>query len=244
MKTLSLLMLATASAFCLPLEASAQASRKPVAKPTAKTPLKAPAKPVAAATPAKPVAALQPAPTPTAPVATTQVASPRVATVPFAVGTSVVSLGVGVGSRYGYGDGLFGGSSSQSPALSLSYERGVLALGPGYLGLGGIIGYQGATYDLGGGDKWHYSDVVLLARGAFHYPVSEKLDGYAGLGLGLRYLHTSYDGSLSGSGSDGSGYGTMGVFVGGRYFFTPAIGAFAELGYDQSYLKVGLAARF
>jgi hypothetical protein len=151
-----------------------------------------------------------------------------------------------VGSRYSYGAGFFGGSSSVSPALSLSYERGILPLGPGVLGVGGIVGYQGASYDLGGGDKWKYTDIVVMVRGAFHYPVSEKFDAYGGLGLGVRHAGVSFSGSsfYSALGSASGNEFASGLFVGGRYFFTESIGAFAELGYDQTYLKVGLAAKF
>ena len=35
-----------------------------------------------------------------------------------------------------------------------------------------------------------------------------------------------------------------GIFLGGRYLFTDKIGAFAELGYDMSYLKLGLTGKF
>jgi hypothetical protein len=162
------------------------------------------------------------------------------------VGTNAVNLGIGLGSRYSYGTGIFGGSSSVSPAVSLSYERGIMPLGPGVLGVGGIVAYQGASYDLGGGDKWKYTDIVVQVRGTFHYPVNEKFDAYGGVGLGVRRAGVSFSGS-SIYGSIGSVSGTEflpGIFVGGRYFFTESIGAFAELGYDQTYLKIGLSAKF
>lgn len=60
---------------------------------------------------------------------------------PFDVGTSAVNLGIGLGSRYSYALGGFGGSSSVLPAVSVSFERGIIPLGPGVLGVGGIIGY-------------------------------------------------------------------------------------------------------
>jgi hypothetical protein len=47
-----------------------------------------------------------------------------------------------------------------------------------------------------------------------------------------------------GSGSASGSQAELSGFVGARYFFTDKMGAFSELGYDMSYLKVGLSARF
>ncbi|MBO2010803.1 outer membrane protein [Hymenobacter negativus] len=234
-------LLVAACVATLPLTMQAQ-TRKPAPKPAAKPAPKPVAKP-APATPAR-TAAPAPAPSPApAPARTAETSSPSG---PFGVGTNALNLGIGLGSRYNYGSGFFGGSSSVSPAISLSYERGFMPLGPGVLGLGGLVAYQGASYDLGGGDKWKYTDIVVMLRGAFHYPVNEKFDAYGGLGLGVRHAGVSFSGS-SIYGSLGSASATefaAGLFVGGRYFFTESIGAFAELGYDQTYLKVGLSAKF
>ncbi|GAB3732471.1 hypothetical protein GCM10027594_14310 [Hymenobacter agri] len=159
------------------------------------------------------------------------------------MGTNAVNLGVGLGSRYSYALGVFGGNSSVSPALSVSYERGIIPLGPGVLGVGGIIGYQSASYEYSG-FKDKYTDLIVMVRGAFHYPVTPKFDAYAGVGIGVRHLgySSNYTGPYT---SDyGSTGATSGLFVGGRYYFTPSIGAFAELGYDQTYLKAGLAVKF
>ena len=233
----------------LPLAAQAQA-RKPVAKPVAKpaarpTVLKPTAKPVAKpAAPTAPAATTQAAPAPVA--APAQPTAPAAAnTGPFGVGTNVLNVGIGLGNRYGYGTGFFGGSSSVSPAISVSFERGIVPLGPGVLGVGVFAGYQGARYDLGGGDEWKYTDIIVTLRGAFHYPVLPQLDAYGGLGLGLRHAGVSFEGSgLGGVGGASANELAAGVFVGGRYFFNERLGAFAELGYDQTYLKAGLAAKF
>ncbi len=251
MRTLFSVLLASATVATAPSMASAQA-RKPAPRPAVRTTARPAAKPVAkpapaaAATPNAPASAPASAPAPVpAPAAQPSSSGNK----PFDVGTNVVNLGIGLGNRYGYGSGLFGGNSSVSPAFSFSYERGILPLGPGVLGVGAFVGYQGASYDLGGGDKWKYTDLIVTLRGAFHYPVLPSFDAYGGLSLGLRHLGTSF------SGPSGSIYNSIGgeasvneaalnLFVGGRYFFTPSIGAFAELGYDQTYLKAGLAVKF
>ncbi|WP_052732791.1 hypothetical protein [Hymenobacter terrenus] len=249
MKGILRTLLAASAVVSLPLAASQAQTRKPapksVAKPGAKPVVKpapvakpAPAAPARAATPPAPAAA------PAAEPARSASASATGGTGPFEVGTNAVNLGVGLGNRYGYDGGFFGGNSSVSPAISLSYERGIIPLGPGVLGVGGFIGYQGASYNFGGGDKIKFTDIVVTLRGAFHYNFIPELDTYGGLGLGVRRLGSSGEGLFSQSANYGGTDAVLGLFVGGRYFFTPSIGAFAELGYDQSYLKVGLTAKF
>ncbi|MGI4866934.1 MAG: hypothetical protein ACRYFZ_23650 [Janthinobacterium lividum] len=237
----------------LPLAAQAQTTKptaKPATKPVAKPAAKPTAKPVAKPAPVAkapvtppPAAPPTPAARPAAPTKASTKASSKEE--PFGVDDNALNLGIGLGNRYGYGTAFFGGSSSVSPAISLSYERGFMQLGPGVLGLGAFVGYQGASYDLGGGDKWKYTDLIVTLRGAFHYPVTPQFDAYGGVGLGVRHAGASYEGSgYGGVSSSSSNEFASGLFVGGRYFFTPSIGAFAELGYDQTFLKIGLSAKF
>src|SRR6476661_9667829 len=192
--------------------ALAQSKPKQAAKPATQPAARPAAKPTTATPAPKPAAT--PTPAPAAPAASAR--ATRVG--PFEVGTNALNFGIGIGSYYSYGSGYFGGSSSVSPAFSVSFERGFRELGPGVLGLGAIIGYQGASYDLGGGDKIKYNDIIVMVRGAWHYPVTPQFDAYGGVGLGVRH-------------------------AGGRYFFSDSFGAFGEVGYDQSLLKVGLTLK-
>ena len=163
---------------------------------------------------------------------------------PFLPGNQVLNLGIGVGSGNNYSINKTGGTASVSPAINLSYERGLLPIGPGVLGAGALIGYQGASYNLSGGERWKYTDVLLGIRGAFHYPVLPEFDAYAGLGVGLRYSRAAFEGSTSAPGAGSSVKLAPGIFVGGRYFILSNLGVFAELGYDQTYLKVGITGKF
>lgn len=61
--------------------------------------------------------------------------------------------------------------------------------------------------------------------------------------MGVRHLGYSNNNAAS-SYDYGSTGATSGLFVGGRYYFKPSIGVFAELGYDHTYLKAGLAVKF
>lgn len=169
----------------------------------------------------------------------------------YSTGTNVISAGIGLGSSiagYSYG--------SQSPAISLQYERGLWNAGPGVISLGGYAGFKTYKYSFSDGvgdnynEKWSYT--IIGIRGAFHYTgmKTPNLDVYGG--LMLSYNHLSYTGSYSGpqgsySGSSGGSYGSnMGftAFVGARYFFAGNLGGFAELGYGVSYLNLGLAYKF
>ena len=240
-------LLVAACVAALPIASQAQ-TRKPAPKPAAKPAPNPAAKPVAKPAPAAPArtAAPAPAPAPSSAPAPARTAE-TTADVPFGVGTNAVNLGIGIGSRYGYGTGYsyLGGNSSVSPAISLSYERGIIPLGPGVLGVGGILAYQGASYEFGSGNKWKYTDIVVMVRGSSHYPVTKEFDAYGGVGIGVRNSRASFDGSgFAGFDSASATDVTSGLFVGGRYFFTESIGAFAELGYDQTYLKIGLSAKF
>lgn len=262
----ALLVFLTAGVVLPLVPRAAQGPRKPAPKASVRSPARPVAhpgyRPAGRATglptnesPAAPRPAVGPDPAPPAPKS----AAPRPAGAgspggtpsplsgagaPFEAGANVFNLGLGLGSRYGYGAGLLGGSRSVAPAWSLSYERGLLALGPGVVGAGVFAGYQAARYDFGGGDQWRYTDVVVTLRGAFHWPVRPQLDAYGGLGLGLRHALVFFErSSFLGTEAARANELTAGLFVGGRYFFTPRMGAFAELGYDQTYLKIGLTAK-
>ncbi len=162
----------------------------------------------------------------------------------FQKGTNIISAGVGLGSSI-----LSYSGASQSPALSVQYERGVWDIGgPGVISLGGYAGYKG--YSFSGTDyseKWHYT--VLGVRSAYHYNGLnvKKLDLYGGVMLSYNILSYSYSDNsgynLSGTGTYGSTVG-FSLYVGARYFFTDHLAVLAELGYGVAYLNVGIAAKF
>lgn len=239
------------------------AQTKPTAKSTAKpaaarttTTAKPTAKPAAAKTTtmAKPAPAAQSAAEP-APAATTKPAATQ-ATAPvkessssasvqtFGKGSTVANVGIGLGLGYGYG--LLGGNGRSIPALSLSVERGMYeGLGPGVIGVGGMVGYKSYTWSAGD-YKATWSNIYVGVRGTYHYNFTdnEKLDTYAGLALGARIENYSNNYDDTNANAWGGTYVTSGLFLGARYYLTDKIGAFAEAGYDMSYLKFGASVRF
>ena len=217
---------------------AAKPAPRPVARPTAKTPPTAkpaarPAAPAAAAVVAPALVALAPA----------KQAAPAVpgrsANGQFGAGSNTLNLGIGFGLGYG---SLLGGATTATPALSVSYMRGLLPAGPGTISVGGLAGYQSVGWE-SNGDKATWRNIYLGGRGAYHYNFGHpKLDTYAGLGLGVRVI--SYATNFDASATARSSQAELSGFVGARYFFSNKLGAFSELGYDMSYLKVGLSARF
>lgn len=160
----------------------------------------------------------------------------------FNKGDKVVNIGIGLGST------LYTGSyyTSTVPPLSVSFEQGVKdnIFDKGVLGVGGYLGYSSYKYKI---MDWgyKYSDIIIGARGVFHYPLLAKLDTYTGLMLGYEILTNKEFGDWG----DGSPYkaASGGIawswYVGGRYYFTDKFAAMAELGYGISYLTLGVSIK-
>ncbi|TGE27267.1 hypothetical protein [Hymenobacter metallicola] len=215
-----------------------KATTKPAVKPATT------AKPVTKPTPA-PAPAATPAPAETTTPASTTTSTTEASGELFRKGTNMVNLGVGL-LGVGYGYSIVGSNYSSTPVMSVSFEHGIKeGLGPGTIGVGGLVGYRADTWKYAG-YRGTWSNTYVALRGTYHYNIFQtpKLDTYAGLTLGVRVFSYSDNDDSSADYYSSSTYAHSGIFAGARYFFTNNIGAFAELGYDMSYLKVGLAAKF
>jgi hypothetical protein len=161
----------------------------------------------------------------------------------FLKGDKVLNLGLGLGST------LYSGTyyASQIPPVSASLEIGVVdeLIEKGVIGVGPYVGYSSYKYEYMGWG-WKYSNIIIGARGSFHYPFVDRLDTYAGVLLGYNIGSSKefgdpipgYDYSYSSGGIVWSG------FIGGRYFFSDAFAAMLELGYGIAYLNIGVALKF
>lgn len=175
----------------------------------------------------------------------------------FEPGNNVAGLLLGIGGHYS----AYGSYSSMSPALGLFYERASNAdVGPGVLGLGGLIAYKSLhsddryywpgygyyNYDF----RWTY--LILGFRGAYHWNAWHKvpeLDTYGGLMLSYN-LVTFHDNTDYPNGypdeydySSSSGMG-LSLYLGSRYYFSDAFGVSAELGYGIAVLNIGCQFKF
>ena len=162
----------------------------------------------------------------------------------FDLGDQVVNIGIGLGSVYGLGSYY----STTIPPISISFEKGILdeLLEKGVIGVGAYLGFTSykyqyvfSFYDYG----WRYTNIIVAARGSFHYPVVDKLDTYIGLLLGYNIRLSSAIGDADLYGSPAGGSIAYSGFVGGRYYFSDKFSGFAELGYGIAYLTLGLGVK-
>lgn len=161
----------------------------------------------------------------------------------FEKGDKVLNLGIGLGST------LYSGSyyKSQIPPISASLEFGIVdnVLEKGVIGVGPYLGYSSYKYEYSSWG-WKYTNLIIGARGNFHYPLLDKLDTYTGLLLGYNIASSKEFGNIT-PGWDYS-YSAGGVawswFVGGRYYFSESFAVMAELGYGIAYLNLGVALKF
>jgi hypothetical protein len=146
-------------------------------------------------------------------------------------GDKLLNVGIGLGT-YGAGGLGFGGS----------FEYGIHDA----ISVGALAGYSGRGNYLGSGVRW--SVLTIGARGSYHFNellnlTDDKIDLYAGVGLGYRNISWDYNGV-----GLGNGYGTGGVIflghIGGKYYLQPNLALFAELGSGFGTLQAGVAFKF
>ena len=147
----------------------------------------------------------------------------------FKKGDKFLNATVGLNSYY-----------SNGLPLGASFEVGITDA----ISVGAQADYASGNYGSGLG----FTAFYIGARGAYHLGEllkvnSDKVDLYAGLGLGFRSF--SWKDGYNGVGySYGSGL-NVNYFVGGRYFFSDSIGAVVELGYSGlSNARAGLTFKF
>lgn len=166
---------------------------------------------------------------------------------PMTKGTWFINFGFGPGTNWqgAYGTGFL-------PGCQVAIETGMWEVGPGVITLGGEIG--GTFYSFKGSDsrygpgtsyKYTYTELVIAARGAYHYGWNvQGLDTYGGVAAGPRFtifsaqIPDTYSGPVIGAPTT-VGYGG-GMFVGGSYFFTELLGVNAELGFNVTYAQIGM----
>ena len=149
-------------------------------------------------------------------------------------GDKLLNAGIGLSSYYGGG-----------LPIGASFEVGITD----EISVGAQIDFYTWGYNFGG-YKWRYTFVPVAVRGSYHVNEllnlnNEKLDLYGGLALG--YYISSFKDNSGYSGLYNNAYGNQvlfGVHLGGRYYFKPNLGAFAEVGYGVSALKLGVTFKF
>ena len=160
----------------------------------------------------------------------------------FNKGDKVLNLGLGLGTSW-YSGTYY---KAQVPPISASFEVGIVdnILEKGVLGVGGYLGYSSYKSDYGS-YGWKFKNIVIGARGNFHYPLIDKLDTYVGLMIGYNVVSDKGWGDYTGYdfGSSWGGIRTA-EFVGARYYFSDNFAAMLELGYGVTYLNLGVSLKF
>ena len=141
-------------------------------------------------------------------------------------GTKFINLGIGLGGGYYSGGGIgFVGAADFGV-----YKNITVGATAGYHSYGNAyLTYNYHSFDIGARGSYHFNELLSLPN--------DKIDLYAG--LGLSYYSLSYGGYLD-------NYSRIEVpfHLGGRYFFSDNVGAFAELGSSINTLKLGVTFKF
>jgi hypothetical protein len=148
-------------------------------------------------------------------------------------GVNNLNIGIGPGLA-----GIYG--SMDIPSISVGFQAGVHEK----ISVGGIVGYSASTFGEGQ-YEWTYSYIFIGARGEYHFVDLDvdDFDLYGGLTLGYNIVSVSEPSGYSGFYSAEGGYLLYGFHLGGRYYFTPTVGAFLELGYGVGYIVAGVSFR-
>ena len=151
-------------------------------------------------------------------------------------GDNLLNIGVGLSSYY-YGN-----------PFGLSYEAGI----DNDISVGAQLDYNSGNY----GDyyyntsRWRYTATYFGVRGSYHVNRllrlnTQKVDLYAGLGLGYRSFRWNDTNYGYGYDYDYRSGLALNYYIGGKYYFTKQVGAFLELGYTGlSSSRVGLSVKF
>lgn len=148
-------------------------------------------------------------------------------------GSNNLSIGIGPGLHGIYGD-------MDIPAISLGYQAGVHEK----ISVGGLVGYSSSSYGIST-YEWTYSYIFIGARGEYHFVDLDvdDFDLYGGVTLGYNIVSVSEPSGYSGFYSAEGSYLLYGFHLGGRYYFSPTVGAFLELGYGVGYIVAGVTFR-
>lgn len=203
--------------------ASSPATR-PAAAPATARPQQ---QPVQAAAPAQEAPVARPAETRPQPVAHSAPVRPRTT---YSRGHKNVYVNLGLGLATYYGGGF---------PVGVSVEADV----KNNFSIGGSIDYYHYNYYYSSG----YNFVYFGARGSYHLGEalnvqSSSFDPYIGASLGFRYAGSGYSDYYYYGGYNSGVW--VGLHLGSRFMFSPKVGAFAEVGYGVSAVKLGLTAKF
>jgi hypothetical protein len=145
-------------------------------------------------------------------------------------GDNLLNVGIGLGTYYSGGLG-----------LGASFEHGFTDA----ISAGGIIGYSGGNAGYAFAGDYRFRVLTFGVRGSYHLTEvlninNDKLDLYAGAGLGYRNYSDNYTGSVRLY----SGGVVFLAHLGTRYYVNNNVAVFGELGYTFATLQLGASFKF
>jgi len=175
----------------------------------------------------------------------------------FSRGTGVLDVGLGIGDSYAYGNGNY----TSTPNFIMSYDYGLMFVGPGTISIGGLLSYRGVFYNYTAPSGYYYNQswlyYIIGVRSAYHWNFTRnrKWDPYFGIMLtyyGLHYNQSSNDPSnnnpanpyYSQSSVNYNSYLSPGFYIGARYLLGNKIGIWLELGYGYTDAALGICVKF
>ena len=144
----------------------------------------------------------------------------------FTKGTKVAQIGIALGGSFG-------------APIGASVEVGITEK----IGVGAYLGYASKTYPVLA-NEYKVSNMLIGARGHYHFYNTDKIDAYGGVILGYNVATAKWKTNTNILIPASYGGVIYAGLIGGRYYFTDKIAGFAELGYGIGFLSVGVAAKF
>lgn len=143
-------------------------------------------------------------------------------------------LNAGIGLGYYYAGGvplLVSGEWLVTDKISVGPYLGYTTWNYGYF----TNDYRYTFIDIGGRGSYHFSELFGITN--------EKVDVYGGVFLG--FVVSSFSGDNVPGYVDGYGGGfRTGLHAGARYYFSPKVAGYGELGYGIAPLSIGFTFKF
>jgi len=149
------------------------------------------------------------------------------------------------------------GKSYLGPRLGIGVNGSSVAFGAGYeygvtpeISVGGLLDYYQWSTDAFAGYGGKYTYIVFGAQGNYHFGKTlkwdSKLDPFAGLVLGYESITWSWDNNAyNGFGWSATSSGmVLGGQAGIRYFLSPNLALYGQVGFGITYIKAGVDFKF
>ena len=135
-----------------------------------------------------------------------------------------------------------GGLNGASASFGGRFEHAVKALpdlGNGILGIGVSADYYSWSSGFTG-YSWSYKYIPIGVTANYHFKLDEpKIDPFVGLGLGYNVISCSVTGTFNGDCGYSSGIYAI-ARAGARYFFSPKMAMYGDVGAGGAALNLGL----